>query len=211
MSLNRTAARVSPLLRGATRIRRSPHSLPRSLPAVAILLPYRSLATETTTSTGPNTNFPPPGFNTEQAKKPLASEQSNEKQGKPGADAKANKSAQDAASKEQEGATLEDVRVPRNAATSHPKTDAVEARALAELAAEKHSADVLAEEKGVTKKEDEKKLTLWQKVKHEAAHYWDGTKLLAMEVRISTKLALKMAAGYELTRRENRQVCRMRQ
>jgi hypothetical protein len=32
------------------------------------------------------------------------------------------------------------------------------------------------------------------------------TKLLATEVRISSKLALKMAAGYELSRRENRQV-----
>jgi len=45
-----------------------------------------------------------------------------------------------------------------------------------------------------------------QKVKKEAQHYWDGTKLLATEVRISLRLALKMAAGYELSRRENRQV-----
>jgi len=51
-------------------------------------------------------------------------------------------------------------------------------------------------------------LTLWQKVKHEVQHYWDGTKLLATEVRISSRLALKMAAGYELTRRENRQLQR---
>lgn len=39
-------------------------------------------------------------------------------------------------------------------------------------------------------------------------HYWDGTKLLAAEVKISSRLALKMAAGYELTRRENRQLQR---
>lgn len=59
----------------------------------------------------------------------------------------------------------------------------------------------------MAKKEDEKKkLTTWQKVKKEAAHYWDGTKLLVTEVKISSKLALKMAAGYELTRREYRQV-----
>ena len=63
-------------------------------------------------------------------------------------------------------------------------------------------------EKILGKGTDTKKLTLWQKVKHEVHHYWDGTKLLATEVRISSKLALKMAAGYELTRRENRQLQR---
>lgn len=59
----------------------------------------------------------------------------------------------------------------------------------------------VAEEKKVTKK-----LTIGQKIKKEAQHYWDGTKLLATEVKISSRLALKMAAGYELTRREHRQV-----
>lgn len=47
-----------------------------------------------------------------------------------------------------------------------------------------------------------------QKIKKEAQHYWDGTKLLATEVKISSRLALRMAAGYELTRRENRQLQR---
>ncbi len=56
------------------------------------------------------------------------------------------------------------------------------------------------------KKEEAKKLTIGQKIKKEIAHYWDGTKLLATEVKISSRLALKMAAGYELSRRENRQV-----
>lgn len=51
-----------------------------------------------------------------------------------------------------------------------------------------------------------KKLTIGQKVKKEVQHYWDGTKLLATEFRISSRLALKMARGYELTRREHRQV-----
>jgi LETM1 and EF-hand domain-containing protein 1 len=51
----------------------------------------------------------------------------------------------------------------------------------------------------------EKKLTLWEKVKKEAAHYRDGTKLLIFEVKLSFRLALKMAAGHELTRREWRQ------
>ncbi|UKZ48716.1 hypothetical protein TrVGV298_002944 [Trichoderma virens] len=45
-------------------------------------------------------------------------------------------------------------------------------------------------------------------VKKEAQHYWDGSKLLATEIRISWRLALKMAAGYELTRRENKQLRR---
>jgi hypothetical protein len=57
----------------------------------------------------------------------------------------------------------------------------------------------------------EKKLTIWQKVKKEAVHYWDGTKLLGKEVRISFRLALKMAAGYELSRRESRQLKRTTQ
>jgi LETM1 and EF-hand domain-containing protein 1 len=62
------------------------------------------------------------------------------------------------------------------------------------------------EKKIVEEKKEAKKLTIGQKIKKEVQHYWDGTKLLATEVRISTKLALKMAAGYELSRRENRQV-----
>lgn len=68
------------------------------------------------------------------------------------------------------------------------------------------------DEKGIEDEKDikkvETKLTLMQKVKKEARHYWDGTKLLATEVKISTKLALKMASGYELSRRENRQLQR---
>lgn len=80
---------------------------------------------------------------------------------------------------------------------------------LAELAADK-AATVRSDETAVAaeSKKEEKKMTMWQKVKHEAQHYWDGTKLLATEVKISTKLALKMAAGYELSRRENRQLQR---
>ena len=84
----------------------------------------------------------------------------------------------------------------------------MEDRSLNELVAEK-AAKAYTEEKklGETKKETAK-LSMWEKVKREAHHYWDGTKLLATEVRISTKLALKMAAGYELSRRENRQLQR---
>lgn len=57
----------------------------------------------------------------------------------------------------------------------------------------------------------EKKKSLWEKVKHEAQHYWDGTKLLGLEIKISSKLVLKVAAGYELTRREHKQLQRTTQ
>lgn len=47
---------------------------------------------------------------------------------------------------------------------------------------------------------------VWQKVKHEAQHYWAGSKLLAKEVRISARLQWKILHGESLTRRERRQV-----
>jgi hypothetical protein len=50
------------------------------------------------------------------------------------------------------------------------------------------------------------KKTLWQKVKAEAIHYWHGTKLLGLEVRISSRLIWKLLKGAKLSRRENRQV-----
>ncbi|KAH9063824.1 LETM1-domain-containing protein [Lactarius deliciosus] len=43
------------------------------------------------------------------------------------------------------------------------------------------------------------------KIKHEAQHYWHGSKLLATEVRISTRLQRKILQGETLTRRERRQ------
>lgn len=47
---------------------------------------------------------------------------------------------------------------------------------------------------------------VWKKVKHEANHYWNGTKLLVSEVRISSRLQWKILQGETLTRRERRQV-----
>lgn len=79
---------------------------------------------------------------------------------------------------------------------------------MAELAADKAAPVQTDDKKAAEPKKEEKKMTLVQKIKHEVQHYWDGTKLLATEVRISTKLALKMAGGYELSRRENRQLQR---
>lgn len=83
-----------------------------------------------------------------------------------------------------------------------------EDRSLAELAADKAASIQTGEKKVAESKKEERKMTLVQKIKHEVQHYWDGTKLLATEVKISTRLALKMAGGYELSRRENRQLQR---
>ena len=204
MSLNRTAARVTPvLLRGGARaFRRTPRAH-RDIPAIAILIPHRFSSTETSTSGG-GANFPPPGFNAEQAKKPLPKEQQKTtSQDKSVSEAKDESSTKDP---EKPDTVKEATKAPRDGATSTPKTKTAEDQSLSELAAEKAAADKAEDKKVAEKKKEDKKLTIWQKIKKEVAHYWDGTKLLATEVRISSKLALKMAAGYELTRRENRQV-----
>ncbi|KAK7466983.1 LETM1 domain-containing protein ylh47 [Stygiomarasmius scandens] len=52
---------------------------------------------------------------------------------------------------------------------------------------------------------------VWKKVKHEAAHYWHGSKLLVSEVRISARLQWKILHGEQLTRRERRQLRRTTQ
>ncbi|KAH7922834.1 LETM1-domain-containing protein [Leucogyrophana mollusca] len=52
---------------------------------------------------------------------------------------------------------------------------------------------------------------VWKKVKHEAAHYWHGSKLLVSEVRISGRLQWKILHGESLTRRERRQLRRTTQ
>lgn len=52
------------------------------------------------------------------------------------------------------------------------------------------------------------KPSLWTRIKKEAHHYWQGTKLLGYEIRISSRLVLKLATGRELSRREDRQLRR---
>lgn len=52
---------------------------------------------------------------------------------------------------------------------------------------------------------------VWKKVKHEAQHYWHGSKLLGAEVRISSRLVWKILHGETLTRRERRQLRRTTQ
>ncbi|KAJ1833810.1 LETM1 domain-containing protein ylh47 [Coemansia sp. RSA 2711] len=66
-----------------------------------------------------------------------------------------------------------------------------------------------AAEGSVAKSEKaERKLTLMEKIKHEAQHYWNGTKLFAKEMKISSRLVAKVAWGGQLTRREQRQLRR---
>ncbi|OJD29256.1 mrs7 family protein [Diplodia corticola] len=195
MSFNRSASMVTPiLLRNAVRTpRRNPRLFPHDISAIAALVSRQRYATDTSTSSQSGGNFPPPGFNAQEAKKPLPKEDQQKSQ---------------SALKSQADKDSIKVEIPRDSPTAHPKTDAAEAESLIELAAEQATADKIEQKKLAKKIEEHKNLTLWQKVKKEANHYWDGTKLLGTEVKISTKLALKMAAGYELTRRENRQLRR---
>ena len=162
----------------------------------ALATPSRTYASETSSNTGVNASFPPPGFNAEQAKKPLPKE-----------------SKRDAEPRKASGASTSaaaDIKehIDHPGATGVEKTKAMAKSSLSELAAKKAATPQVEEGKSIESKKEEKKLTLLQKIKKEAVHYWDGTKLLATEVRISSKLALKMAAGYELSRRENRQLQR---
>ncbi|CEP60342.1 Ylh47p LALA0_S01e08548g [Lachancea lanzarotensis] len=52
---------------------------------------------------------------------------------------------------------------------------------------------------------------LWSRIKHEVHHYWDGTKLLGLEIKIASRLLMKSAAGHQLSRRENLQLKRTTQ
>lgn len=168
-------------------------ALNRQLPALAILVPRRGVSGQPSTSSSNQGNYPPPGFNAEQAKKPLDNDSNTQSQPK----SDNSKSA---------SSDLPNIDIPSHKPTEHPPTNAAEQHALNELAAAKSAEDKAEEKKLAKKKDEEKKLTLRQKIMKEVHHYWDGTKLLGTEVKISTKLALKMAAGYELTRREHRQV-----
>lgn len=152
-------------------LRFNARGLPSHVTALALLVPQtRGYATEHSTSNSTSSeSFPPPGFNAEQAKKPI----------------------------QKDGSQTKDVQKADKTTTASVKNgDAKESEIV-------KAGDV---DKKVSEKKDQKKLTMGQKIKKEVQHYWDGTKLLGTEVRISSRLALKMARGYELTRREHRQV-----
>lgn len=164
--------------------------LASQLQSITLRLNHRYYATQTTASGVGGAVFPPPGFNAEEAKKPLPKEEATQLP--------------------ISTATLESAAYGSKAqSTAAHKAKAAENELTESASASDILATTQAEEGGVAEsKKDQKKLTLMQKVKREILHYWDGTKLLATEVRISIKLALKMAAGYELSRRENRQLQR---
>ncbi|CBF83711.1 hypothetical protein AN2939.2 [Aspergillus nidulans FGSC A4] len=167
----------------ATGLRFNSRNFPSQVTALAILVPKRGYATEQSTNTSGPSNLPPPGFNAEQAKKPISVDQAQP------ASAKAN----------QDTIPKGEVSVQSQNAQSTSKESGLASKSVAE------DKDKKAVEEP---KKESKKLTIGQKIKKEIQHYWDGTKLLATEVRISSRLALKMAGGYELSRREHRQLKR---
>ncbi|KAJ5161187.1 LETM1 domain-containing protein mdm28 [Penicillium capsulatum] len=155
----------------ANSLRWNGRGIPAQVSALAILIPHRGYATEPSTSST-SQSYPPPGFNAEQAKKPLPQDQTAQ--------------------------AAQRVPQPKTQSTETEQSKPASSKALA-----------TEEQKNVAEeKKAAKKLTLGQKIKKEVQHYWDGTKLLATEVKISTRLAVKMAGGYELSRREHRQLQR---
>jgi LETM1 and EF-hand domain-containing protein 1, mitochondrial len=171
--------------RSLYQLQRNRQTLSTHVQALAILIPRnRQYSTETSTSSGSGNSFPPPGFNAEQAKKPLPQDAPRK-----GSDPSSTTTNEKSKS-ESPAFTAKDNE--KGILTEHGSAEAAVAEEAKRISLEK--------------KEVKKKMTIMQKIKHEAQHYWDGTKLLATEIRISMKLAIKMAAGYELSRRENRQV-----
>ncbi|KAJ5692594.1 LETM1 domain-containing protein mdm28 [Penicillium macrosclerotiorum] len=152
----------------------SGRGIPSQVSALAILLPQRGYATEHNKSTS-SQSYPPPGFNAEQAKKPLPQDQAQSQT------------------------------VTKPAISQAPLSDIAKtpAKGMSTKSVVTEETKSVAEEK-----KEAKKLTIGQKIKKEVQHYWDGTKLLGTEVKISSRLAFKMAAGYELSRREHRQLQR---
>lgn len=61
---------------------------------------------------------------------------------------------------------------------------------------------------GSVEQKDKVKPSLGKRIKDGLVHYWHGTKLLAVETRISSKLLWKMLHGGKLIRREQRQLQR---
>lgn len=165
-----------------------------TIPALVVFASGRYVSTDSNVRPGTDSG-PPPGFDVEKAKKPLPQGQESSKgKQKDAKSASASLSSHPHSiekSLQSEPASLKAV----------SKTDSSQSSSHADI--EKRPIVDIEEPS-----ETDKKLTMWEKVKHEAKHYWDGSKLLAAEVRISTRLAAKMAMGYELTRREHRQLKR---
>lgn len=54
------------------------------------------------------------------------------------------------------------------------------------------------------------KKTIWQRVKHEVIHYYNGFKLLFLETKIAARMLWRVMNGKVLSRRERRQVSHFR-
>jgi LETM1 and EF-hand domain-containing protein 1, mitochondrial len=67
------------------------------------------------------------------------------------------------------------------------------------------------EEPELPKTSVQTKKPLWERIKAEARHYIDGSKLLAAETSISSRLLIKVLKGTQLSRREMRQLKRTTQ
>ena len=195
MLSSRYASALAPLVlrNGARTAIARQARLQRQIPS--LLVAQRQYATETSTNSGNDGNYPPPGFNAEQAKKPLPTDGSRKSSPTTSGEA-TSVNAQTTQTKSEGSLSGED------------KKAAMAQQNVTEVATAKTTATKAGENKLEEVKKEQPKLSIMQKVKKEVLHYWDGTKLLATEVRISFKLALKMAAGYELTRREHRQLPR---
>ncbi|KAK6499009.1 LETM1 domain-containing protein mdm28, mitochondrial [Arthrobotrys musiformis] len=172
-------------------LRRTIQRNPHYLRAIAISVPHSRLLSTETSPHGSIPSGPPPGFNAKQAQKPLPRDKAPVKPSQASAPQPTNKSL----------AKDSDITSSPDGNSQSPV--AAESKAEEGLSAKDEKKEIEKE-----KKKEGDKLTLWQKVKKEANHYWDGTKLLGTEIKISTKLVVKMAAGYELSRREHRQLQR---
>lgn len=108
-----------------------------------------------------------------------------------------------------------------NAANSDIATNQTNSKLAADTPASKSATDISQTKELLLKKDmpttsvakvpgevEEAKPPLWDRIKHEVAHYWNGTKLLGYEIKVSTKLLFKMMAGYGLSRRESNQLQR---
>lgn len=133
----------------------------REVTAFALAIPRRSYATETSSQTSGG-NGPPPGFNLDEARKPLPKEEASKQE----------------ASGPSPTPTIEELEkseiltAPGASKPSDvPPTAAVKASTLTELAAQKAKEE---EKENQIAKAGGPKKTLWQKIKHEARHYYDG-------------------------------------
>jgi LETM1 and EF-hand domain-containing protein 1 len=161
-------------------LRNSANLLSANSTTTALFIPIRHLSTSGETVPGSaGGNGLPPGFKLDEAKKPLKKE-----------------------------ATEAKVTKPEPADAEVKQTETAEPKVVSATETTPASVTAATEKSNAVQKKEEAKASLGQRIWKEVLHYWDGTKLLATEVKISTRLALKMAAGYELTRRERQQLKR---